>query len=183
MLQNRRSGGLGFASHSPVQVAWFTNRVEIASPGGPYGDVSATTFGQPDLINYRNPNLAEAMRISDLVQRYCVGIPIVRRGSCAPTTSRRRTSTSTRTGSVAPCTSGWTGRVTLQHHSRRPTIGRRESSCCRPEPGLKAGIVRQRPPADVPVPRLARHCVILPVSRLPTPRYGTRPQGETRPGA
>ena len=67
------------ATHAPVQIAWFTDRIEIASPGGPYGDVSATTFGQPGLIDYRNPNLAEAMRVSGLVQRYGVGIPIERR--------------------------------------------------------------------------------------------------------
>ena len=67
------------ATHSPVQIAWFTDRVEIASPGGPYGDVSAAMFGQPGLIDYRNPNLAEAMRVSGLVQRYGVGIPIARR--------------------------------------------------------------------------------------------------------
>ena len=67
------------ATHSPVQIAWFTDRVEIASPGGPYGDVSAATFGQPGLIDYRNPNLAEAMHVSGLVQRYGVGIPIARR--------------------------------------------------------------------------------------------------------
>ena len=46
---------------------------------GPYGNVSAATFGQPGLIDYRNPNLAEAMRVSGLVQRYGVGIPIARR--------------------------------------------------------------------------------------------------------
>ncbi len=60
------------ATHSPVQVAWFTDRIEILSPGGPYGDVSAATFGQPGLIDYRNPNLAEAMRVSGLVQRFLV---------------------------------------------------------------------------------------------------------------
>lgn len=66
-------------SNSPVQVSWFTDRVEIISPGGPYGDVSPETFGQPGLVAYRNPNLAEAMRVSGLVQRYGVGIPRARR--------------------------------------------------------------------------------------------------------
>ena len=67
------------ATNSPVQVAWFTEHVEIISPGGPYGDVSAETFGQPGLLDYRNPNLADAMRVSGLVQRYGVGIPRARR--------------------------------------------------------------------------------------------------------
>ena len=36
-------------------------------------------FGQPDLADYRNPNLAEAMRILGYVQRFGVGISIARR--------------------------------------------------------------------------------------------------------
>ena len=67
------------ATNSPVQVTWFADRVEIVSPGGPYGDVSPATFGRPGLLDYRNPNLADAMRVSGLVQRYGVGIPRARR--------------------------------------------------------------------------------------------------------
>ena len=67
------------ATNSPVQVSWFADRIEIISPGGPYGGVTTDTFGQPGLIDYRNPNLAEAMRVSGLVQRYGVGIPLARR--------------------------------------------------------------------------------------------------------
>ena len=67
------------ATNSPVQVSWFSDRVEIVSPGGPFGDVVAERFGQPGLIDYRNPNLADAMRVSGLVQRYGVGIPLARR--------------------------------------------------------------------------------------------------------
>ena len=67
------------AADSPVQVSWFTDRVEIVNPGGPYGDVSAETFGQPGRLDYRNPNLADAMRVTGLVQRYGVGIPRARR--------------------------------------------------------------------------------------------------------
>ena len=67
------------ASTSPVRVHWFNDRIEIISPGGPYGEVTADNFGQPGYTSYRNPNLAEAMRVSGLVQRYGVGIPMVRR--------------------------------------------------------------------------------------------------------
>ncbi len=67
------------ATNSPVQVSWFADRIEIVNPGGPYGDVTTETFGQPGLIDYRNPNLAEAMRVCGLVQRYGVGIPRARR--------------------------------------------------------------------------------------------------------
>lgn len=65
-------------TNAPVHVYWFDNRIEINSPGGPYGGVTAENFGQPGVVSYRNPNLAEAMRALGLVQRYGVGIPIAR---------------------------------------------------------------------------------------------------------
>lgn len=65
--------------HAPVRVYWFDDRIEIMSPGGPYGGVTVENFGQPGIVSYRNPNLAEAMRALGLVQRYGVGIPIARR--------------------------------------------------------------------------------------------------------
>lgn len=36
-------------------------------------------FGQPGLTDYRNPNLAEAMHVLGLVQRYGFGIALARR--------------------------------------------------------------------------------------------------------
>ena len=66
-------------TNSPVHVYWFDDRVEITSPGGPYGAVSAANFGQPGLVDYRNPILAESMRVLGLVQRYGAGIPSARR--------------------------------------------------------------------------------------------------------
>ncbi len=75
------------ASTSPTRVHWFNDRVEIISPGGPYGDVTAENFGQPGFTSYRNLNLAEAMRVTGLVQRYGAGIPMVRRAlrdNCQP---------------------------------------------------------------------------------------------------
>ena len=36
-------------------------------------------FGEPGLVDYRNPGLADAMRTLGYVQRYGVGIPIVKR--------------------------------------------------------------------------------------------------------
>jgi ATP-dependent DNA helicase RecG len=67
------------ATNAPVRVYWYDDRVEIASPGGPYGEVTAETFGTPGLTDYRNPNLAEAMRVLGLVQRFGAGIPIAQR--------------------------------------------------------------------------------------------------------
>lgn len=66
-------------TNTPVRVYWFDDRIEIISPGGPYGTVSAELFGQPGIVDYRNPILAESMRVLGLVQRYGVGIPTARR--------------------------------------------------------------------------------------------------------
>ena len=41
--------------------------------------VNAGNFGQPGVVDYRNPILAEAMRVLGLVQRYGFGIPAARR--------------------------------------------------------------------------------------------------------
>ena len=65
--------------NAPVRVYWFDDRIEIISPGGPYGAVTAGAFGQPGVVDYRNPILAEAMRVLGLVQRYGFGIPAARR--------------------------------------------------------------------------------------------------------
>ena len=66
-------------TNSPVHVYWFDDRIEINSPGGPYGAVTHTNFGSPGLVDYRNPSLAESMRVLGLVQRYGAGIPNARR--------------------------------------------------------------------------------------------------------
>ena len=66
-------------TNAPVQVYWFDDRIEINSPGGPYGALTPENFGSPGVIDYRNPVLAEAMRVLGLVQRYGFGIPAARR--------------------------------------------------------------------------------------------------------
>jgi ATP-dependent DNA helicase RecG len=66
-------------TNAPIRVYWFQDHIEILSPGGPYGIVTAETFGQPGVLDYRNPILAEAMRVLGLVQRYGFGIPTARR--------------------------------------------------------------------------------------------------------
>ena len=66
-------------TNSPIHVYWFNDRVEVLSPGGTYGIITAENFGQPHLVEYRNPNLAEAMRTLGYVQRFGVGISIARR--------------------------------------------------------------------------------------------------------
>lgn len=67
------------ATNAPVRVYWYDDRIEIINPGGPYGEVTVETFGTPGLTDYRNPNLAEAMRVLGLVQRFGAGLPIARR--------------------------------------------------------------------------------------------------------
>ena len=67
------------ATNAPVRVSWFNDRIEVLSPGGAYGVVTAANFGQPGLTDYRNPNLAGAMRTLGYVQRFGVGIPTARR--------------------------------------------------------------------------------------------------------
>jgi ATP-dependent DNA helicase RecG len=65
-------------TNAPVRVYWFTDRIEIHSPGGPYGQVSQANFGHPYASDYRNPHVAEAMRNLGFVQRFGVGIATAR---------------------------------------------------------------------------------------------------------
>ena len=67
------------ATHAPIHVYWFNDRIEIFSPGGAYGVVTAANFGNPGIIDYRNPNLAEAMKNLGYVQRFGVGIQTAKR--------------------------------------------------------------------------------------------------------
>lgn len=67
------------ATNSPARVYWYDDRIEIISPGGPYGTVTAANFGQPGVSDYRNPNLAEALRVLGFVQRFGFGITAARR--------------------------------------------------------------------------------------------------------
>lgn len=65
-------------TNAPVRITWFNDRVEILSPGGPYGLVTPENLGQPGIVDYRNRNIAEAMRVLGFVQRFGVGLAIAR---------------------------------------------------------------------------------------------------------
>jgi ATP-dependent DNA helicase RecG len=67
------------ATHAPVRIYWFDDRIEIHNPGGPFGSVTPENFGQPGRTDYRNPNLAEALRSLGYVQRFGAGIAIARK--------------------------------------------------------------------------------------------------------
>ena len=66
-------------TNAPVRVTWFGDRIEIQNPGGPFGVVSRDNFAQHGITDYRNPNLAESMRVLGYVQRFGVGIPTAQR--------------------------------------------------------------------------------------------------------
>lgn len=67
------------STNSPVRVTWFDDRIEVVSPGGPFGVVTAENFGTPGIADYRNPNLAEAMRVLGYAQRFGSGIVLAQR--------------------------------------------------------------------------------------------------------
>lgn len=66
------------ATNAPARVYWFDDRIEIINPGGPFGSVTPENFGAPGITDYRNPNLAEAMRVLGFVQRFGFGIQLAR---------------------------------------------------------------------------------------------------------
>ena len=65
-------------TNAPVRVTWFADRIEIQSPGGPFGQVTAENFGTPGITDYRNRHLAEVLHGLGFVQRFGVGIAIAR---------------------------------------------------------------------------------------------------------
>ena len=66
-------------SNAPVRVTWFNDRIEVSSPGGPYGAVTPENLDHGSATDYRNPNLAEAMKVLGFVQRFGAGIPLAKR--------------------------------------------------------------------------------------------------------
>ncbi len=65
-------------TNAPVRITWFNDRIEVLSPGGAFGTVTAQNFGEDRFTDYRNPNLAEAMKTLGYVQRFGVGIQTAR---------------------------------------------------------------------------------------------------------
>ncbi len=66
-------------TNAPVRINWFSDRIEILSPGGPYGQVNQNNFGEPGITDYRNPHVAEAMKNLGYVQRFGLGIQLARK--------------------------------------------------------------------------------------------------------
>lgn len=65
-------------TNTPTRVTWLADRIEILSPGGPYGMVTVENFGLPGITDYRNPTLAEAFKGYHLVERFGMGLQIAR---------------------------------------------------------------------------------------------------------
>lgn len=61
-------------TNTPIRLYWFDDRIEIHSPGGPYGLVTKETFGRPGITDYRNPHIAEAIKVLGFVQKFGMGI-------------------------------------------------------------------------------------------------------------
>ncbi len=65
-------------TNAPVRVTWFSDRIEILSPGGPFGQVTIENFGSPGVTDYRNRYLAEVLHGLGYVQRFGIGIALTR---------------------------------------------------------------------------------------------------------
>ncbi len=63
-----------YQSYTPVKIYWFSDRIEVYSPGGLYGEVNQENFGS--VSSYRNPNLAEVMKMLGYVQKFGLGLSI-----------------------------------------------------------------------------------------------------------
>jgi ATP-dependent DNA helicase RecG len=66
-------------THAPIRIYWFSDRIEIHSAGGPFGQVNRHNFGQPGITDYRNTYIAEAMKNLGYVQKFGMGIQLARR--------------------------------------------------------------------------------------------------------
>lgn len=71
------------STNAPVRVTWYNDRIEVLSPGGPFGIVNAQNFGQPGIGDYRNPAVAGVLRTLGFVQRFGFGIAEARRAMAA----------------------------------------------------------------------------------------------------
>lgn len=61
-----------YESNAPVRFHRFADRLEISNPGGLYGDVSPANF--PRQTDYRNPIVAEALKVLGYVNRFGRGV-------------------------------------------------------------------------------------------------------------
>jgi len=65
-----------YEPRAPIRISWFDDRVEIANPGGPYGQVTGENFDR--LNDYRDPTVAEAAKNLGYMNRFGRGIARIR---------------------------------------------------------------------------------------------------------
>lgn len=61
-----------YQSNTPIRFYWFSDRIEIQSPGGLYGEVTPETILSRN--SYRNPVMAEALKTMGYINRFGFGI-------------------------------------------------------------------------------------------------------------
>jgi len=61
-----------YESNTPIRFYWFNDRVDIQSPGGLYGETTPENF--PMQNSYRNPVIAESMKVLGYVNKFGRGI-------------------------------------------------------------------------------------------------------------
>ncbi|WP_414630803.1 ATP-binding protein [Bacteroides sp. UBA939] len=61
-----------YETNTPVQFYEYDDRIEVQNPGGLYGKVSPANF--PNVSDYRNPFIAEAMKMLGYVNRFSRGV-------------------------------------------------------------------------------------------------------------
>jgi ATP-dependent DNA helicase RecG len=65
--------------HAPVRFYWFSDRIELHSPGGLYGRVTPENFGRdPGATDYRNQVIAEGLKVLGFIQRFGIGLALVK---------------------------------------------------------------------------------------------------------
>lgn len=65
--------------NAPARFYWFSDFIEIINPGGPFEPVTQVNFGTPGVTAYRNPHVADVLKVLGYVHRFGVGIPLVRK--------------------------------------------------------------------------------------------------------
>ncbi|MDP8242615.1 MAG: ATP-binding protein [Candidatus Hinthialibacter antarcticus] len=66
------------STNAPVRIYWFNDRIEINSPGGPFGNVTNENFGSPGITDYRNPNIGDVLKTFGFIQAFGRGIATAR---------------------------------------------------------------------------------------------------------
>ena len=68
---------MDYQSNTPTKFYQYSNRLEIVNPGGLYGNARPENF--PDVNDYRNPVIAEALKVLGYVNKFNRGIARVQK--------------------------------------------------------------------------------------------------------